>query len=359
MCQGGAVPRIEVTRRVDVGIEAAFAMSQSRGDVRYAWDPFVREQHLLGGAEHPARGVQTRTTSRHRLSMTSEYTSFRPPTQVGMKMIDGPWFFSAFGGGWSFTEVGPGATDATWRYTFTVRPPWLASIGDRIGRVLLRRDIERRIDGSGARCSWPITGWRPSSPTRPGSTTPPTSTPSWSPAGSTPARSSWPGTRAGAGWPHRSWVSCGTVRCPHRPRSSCSHRRWTSTSTKPSVIDNADRDILPWNIPVTSYLHGVQPNDARVSATFADPEWFPPTFAALGSDEMFRDGIIAFTQGLEVAGVDTDTHEEEGMFHVFPIVMPWSGAAKRVFAAMDDFVSTHITATDPVVLGDGPEAATT
>lgn len=128
---------------------------------------------------------------------------------------------------------------------------------------------------------------------------------------------------------------------------------------QPSVIDNADRDILPWNIPVTSYLHGVQPNDARVSATFADPEWFPPTFAALGSDEMFRDGIIAFTQGLEVAGVDTDTHMEEGMFHVFPIVMPWSGAAKRVFAAMDDFVSTHITATDTVVLGDGPEAATT
>ena len=80
---------------------------------------------------------------------------------------------------------------------------------------------------------------------------------------------------------------------------------------QPSVTDNADRDILPWNIPVTSYLHGVQPNDARVSA-----------------------------------GIDTETHEEEGMFHVFPIVMPWAEAAKRVFAAVDDFVSTHLPARE-------------
>ncbi len=116
---------------------------------------------------------------------------------------------------------------------------------------------------------------------------------------------------------------------------------------QPSVMANADRDILPWNIPVTSYLHGVQPNDARVSATFADPAWFPPTFVAFGSDEMFRDGIEAFTEHLDAAGIATEAHEEEGMFHVFPIVMPWSGPAKEVFSAMDDFVSVHVEPQAP------------
>ncbi len=147
------MPRIEATRRVAVGVHQAFALSQSQGEVRYAWDPFVREQHLLGGAAHPGRGVRTRTTSRHRLSMVSEYTSFREPTQVGMKMVEGPWFFSAFGGGWSFKEVGPDATDATWRYTFTIRPSWLAPVADPLGRVLLGRDVERRLAAFGEGCA--------------------------------------------------------------------------------------------------------------------------------------------------------------------------------------------------------------
>jgi epsilon-lactone hydrolase len=111
---------------------------------------------------------------------------------------------------------------------------------------------------------------------------------------------------------------------------------------RPSVTENAAKDILPWNIPVTSYLHGVQPGDARVSTVFADPAWFPPTFVASGGDEMFRDGIRAFVGHLRGAGIETEAVEEPGMFHVFPIVMPWSGAAKRVFGGVDAFVERHV-----------------
>lgn len=68
-----------------------------------------------------------------------------------MKMLEGPWFFSNFAGGWSFREVETG-TEATWRYTFSVHPKFLAPIADRIGLWLLGRDIDRRIAGYARGC---------------------------------------------------------------------------------------------------------------------------------------------------------------------------------------------------------------
>jgi hypothetical protein len=92
--------------------------------------------------------------------MVSEYVSFRAPHQVGMKMVRGPWFFATFAGGWTFTEAGDGndaggRTEAVWRYTFTVRPKWLAPIADRVGVRLLGRDIRRRIDAFAMACADP------------------------------------------------------------------------------------------------------------------------------------------------------------------------------------------------------------
>lgn len=149
------MPRIEACAVVDVDPGTAFALSQSTGALRYRWDPFVREQHLLDGASSPARGVRTSTRSRHGLHMVSEYVLFKPPTQVGMRMVEGPWFFHAFSGGWSFAPRADGRTDATWRYTFTVTPPWLRPIADPIGRWMLGRDIRRRLDAFAAACRDP------------------------------------------------------------------------------------------------------------------------------------------------------------------------------------------------------------
>ena len=112
----------------------------------------------------------------------------------------------------------------------------------------------------------------------------------------------------------------------------------------PSVTENAPLDIVPWNVPVTPYLHGVQPGDARVSATHAepDPEWFPPTFVCWGSDEIFRDGIADFVSTLEAAGVPVYPVEEPGMFHAFPILMPWSEPAKRVLRTLRELSERYV-----------------
>jgi hypothetical protein len=149
------MPRIKATAIVEVPIDVAFALSQTYGELRYRWDPFVREQHLLGDATGAAVGVRTHTLSRHRLTMVSEYVRVDAPRQVGMRMVSGPWFFRSFGAGWRFTALPDGRTEATWRYTFTCRPRVLAFVAEPLGRWILGRDIRRRLAAFARACADP------------------------------------------------------------------------------------------------------------------------------------------------------------------------------------------------------------
>ena len=93
--------------------------------------------------------------------MVSEYVSYDPPRNVGMKMDRGPWFFANFAAGWRFKPLEPAAdgtprTEAVWRYSFTVTPAWLRPLADRIGVLVLRRDIDRRIAGYARGCADPV-----------------------------------------------------------------------------------------------------------------------------------------------------------------------------------------------------------
>jgi acetyl esterase/lipase len=116
------------------------------------------------------------------------------------------------------------------------------------------------------------------------------------------------------------------------------------TLDEPSISENADRDILPWNIPVRPYLHGLDPHDARVSPSDRDLSGFPPTVVAFGGQEMFRDPIRRFVERLERAGVAVTAIEEPDMFHVFPILMPWAEASGRVYRAIGRFVRERVAA---------------
>lgn len=151
------MPVVESRCIVPVSPEVAFAVSQTTGDVRMRWDPFIRRQHLLDGATVPAKGVRTFTVQRFGLRMVSEYVSYHPPSNVGMKMTKGSWFFERLGGGWRFTPVDgdESSTLAVWRYNFTCKPRWLAPLAERIGAVILQHDIDRRIRGFAKGCEDP------------------------------------------------------------------------------------------------------------------------------------------------------------------------------------------------------------
>jgi hypothetical protein len=153
------MPVVESRIRVPVEPATAFAVSQTTGRIRLRWDPFIRRQWFEDGATAPEKGV--RSTTQHRLgwTMTSEYVSYRPPGNVGMRMVRGPWFFASFAGGWRFRPVegeadGP-VTEAVWRYSFQCRPAWLAPLAEWIGIRVLRRDIDRRIVGFARGCRDP------------------------------------------------------------------------------------------------------------------------------------------------------------------------------------------------------------
>jgi len=117
---------------------------------------------------------------------------------------------------------------------------------------------------------------------------------------------------------------------------------------QPSITANADSDILPWNIPTAAYLHGEDPTDRWFDAAADDFSEFPPTYVTWGSDEMFRDPIRTFVDRLEAAGISHTAAEEEGMFHVFPILMPWATASRRVFGAVDAFIRGILDGAPPI-----------
>jgi len=114
------------------------------------------------------------------------------------------------------------------------------------------------------------------------------------------------------------------------------------TLDEPSVTDNADLDILPWNIPTVPYLHGVDPKNRYVSTVNADLHGFPPTFLAFGDEEMFRDPIRRFVDRLHEADIESVVIEEPKMFHVYPILMPWAAAAQRTYVEAGHFVKAHL-----------------
>lgn len=152
------MPVVESSVVVPVPPDVAFDVSQTTGQTRLRWDPFIRSQQLLGGATAPAKGVQTLTVHRLGFRMVSQYVSFDRPSNVGMKMVKGSWFFARLGGGWRFSasEGNPNATLSVWRYNFTCRPAWLAPLAERVGSLVLQRDIDKRIAGFARACVDPV-----------------------------------------------------------------------------------------------------------------------------------------------------------------------------------------------------------
>ena len=96
-----AMPIVEGSILIKAPPDGVFALSQDYG-LRREWDPFVRDMRFASGAVEAGLGVEVWVRAWTGLTMTVQFTSFRPPNSVAMKMVRGPWFFRRFGGTWLF-----------------------------------------------------------------------------------------------------------------------------------------------------------------------------------------------------------------------------------------------------------------
>lgn len=120
------------------------------------------------------------------------------------------------------------------------------------------------------------------------------------------------------------------------------------TLSEDSITENAPLDVLPWNIPVNSYLHGINPDDERVDVLLDDLAYWPPTFVAYGADEMFRDAIRELVKKLRSAQVPHVASEVQGMFHVFPFLLPWTKESRDVYREAGVFVNEVLGRVRPL-----------
>jgi ribosome-associated toxin RatA of RatAB toxin-antitoxin module len=140
------MPIVEGSILINAPVADLFALSQDYA-LRRAWDPFVRNVRFGGGATEAGKGARVWVRAWTGLSMEVEFTSFRPPSSVAMKMVRGPWFFRQFAGTWLFHEQAAGSTEVTFRYFFTGKGRRLARLVEPIIAAVFRRDVRGRLQG--------------------------------------------------------------------------------------------------------------------------------------------------------------------------------------------------------------------
>lgn len=138
------MPTARTSIIVNASADLLFALSQDY-DRRLAWDPFLKEARLLGGATQAGIGVKAWCVARSGLGMETEYITFAPPRMIAVRMTRGPALLAAFSGSWRFEAFAPGRTRVTFAYHLRSRPRWLRWLVDPILQLVFARGTWRRL----------------------------------------------------------------------------------------------------------------------------------------------------------------------------------------------------------------------
>jgi hypothetical protein len=123
---------------------ALFRLTQDY-DRRLAWDPFLKEARLVGGARQAGPGVRAWCVAHSGLGMETEYVSFREPDVVAVKMTKGPALLANFAGSWRFRPTPDGLTRVIFRYNLAARPRWLRFALDPVLSQVFAHDVAKRL----------------------------------------------------------------------------------------------------------------------------------------------------------------------------------------------------------------------
>lgn len=114
--------------------------------LRAKWDTLTKEAFLVN-AEVAAKGELVRCTATNGMSMDTVYVAYEPNKVAAVKLIDGPYIFDKFAGGWNFKEIKPNLTLVKFSYNITTKPRWLSWLLTPIVAYFFRRETKKRIEG--------------------------------------------------------------------------------------------------------------------------------------------------------------------------------------------------------------------
>ena len=112
-------------------------------DLRLDWDPFLKDISFVSENNDLARGLQVWVKAHNNMEMTVEYTNYKYPEHVSMKMINGPFIFKKFSGLWQFDEIDDQTTCVLFKYSIT--PILILKPGSLIIKWILSRDMRKRL----------------------------------------------------------------------------------------------------------------------------------------------------------------------------------------------------------------------
>jgi len=106
---------------------------------------------------------------------------------------------------------------------------------------------------------------------------------------------------------------------------------------------NGERDVMltieRLNEAASAYLGDASPTDPYVSPRFGDFTGLPPILIFVSSDELLRDDSVAIARSALEAGVIAKLHEEDNLFHGWPVAAGMVPEADEAIQLVSAFVN--------------------
>ncbi|MCT4580770.1 MAG: hypothetical protein N4A35_05065 [Flavobacteriales bacterium] len=115
------MPRIIEKKLINEEIQTLFEFTQDF-EKRVQWDSQTQSINYINAEKQLKKGAQVTVISSNGVRMDTEYTTFTPPHQIAIKMLNQSPIFRAFNGSWIYKRISANQTELTILYEFKLQP---------------------------------------------------------------------------------------------------------------------------------------------------------------------------------------------------------------------------------------------